>query len=117
MSLQTIVTKSPLPQKQKDTLLARLLNEGPTEDVLHEIKTALQSFIDSGFKELGAELDQNDPRIQTVNAQFDADVAEAQSQFEEEIENLKIDAAVAQAKANKSMDTIQIQNMKAKMAA
>ena len=41
----------------------------------------------------------------------------AQSEYEEELENLNIDAAVAQAKANRSLDVAQAGAMKAGLAA
>jgi hypothetical protein len=117
MSLHTIITNSPLSREQKDDFLARLDSEGQTSALLAEIKDALQEFIDSGFKDLGVELDQDDPRVKAANAQFDAAVADAQQEFEENMENVTIDAAVLQAKANKAIDTMQINAMKAQMGA
>ncbi len=117
MSLQTIITNSPLEKKEKDALLKRLETEGATEAVLADIKASLQAFIDSGFKELGVTADMSDPRAKAIQAEFDEQVSRAQSELEEELENLNIDAAVAQAKANKALDGIQAGAMKASLAA
>lgn len=117
MSLQTIVSSSPLAQEEKDFLLQRLEMEGATPDVVASIKEALQEYIDAGFKTLGVELDPNDPKVQAAQQQFDEDVAAAEAEYNEEMENLTIDAAVAQAKANKAIDNIQASGIKAQMAA
>lgn len=117
MSLQTIVSDSPLAQEEKDFLLQRLELEGATPDVVASIKEALQEYIDAGFKTLGVALDPNDPKVQSVQQQFEADVAAAEAEYNEELENITIDAAVAQAKANKAIDGIQVSAIKAEMAA
>lgn len=117
MSLQTIIINSPLETKAKDALLKRLEAEGATEAVLADIKASLQEFIDSGFKELGVTADMNDPRAKAIQAEFDEQVAQAQTEYAEELENLNIDAAVAQAKANRALDVVQVNAMKAGLAA
>ena len=117
MSLQTIVSGSPLAQEEKDFLLQRLEMEGATPDVVASIKAALQEYIDAGFKTLGVAIDPNDPKVQAVQQQFDQDVAAAEAEYNEEMENLTIDAAVAQAKANKAIDGVQAGAIKAQMAA
>ncbi len=117
MSLQTIIINSPLEKKDKDALLKRLETEGASESVLADIKSALQGFIDSGFKELGVAADMNDPRAKAIQTEFDEQVAQAQAEYEEEMENLNIDAAVAQAKANKALDAVQTDAIKAGLAA
>ena len=117
MSLQTIVSESPLAQEEKDFLLQRLEMEGATPDVVASIKAALQEYIDAGFKTLGVELDPNDPKVQAAQQQFDTDVATAEAEYNEELENLTIDAAVVQAKANKASDGVQASAIKAEMAA
>jgi len=116
MSLQTIISNSPLEQDEKDFLLQRLDMEGATPEVIASIKTALQEFIDSGFKDLGVAVDPNDPKAQSISDQFKEGVAAAEAEYNEEMENLSIDAAVIQAKTNKTIDTIQINAMKASMA-
>lgn len=115
MSLQTIISNSPLEQDEKDFLLQRLEMEGATPEVITAIKAALQDFIDSGFKDLGIALDPNDPKVQSISDQFKAGVAAAEAEYNEEMENLAIDGAVIQAKANKAIDAIQINAMKAGM--
>lgn len=117
MSLQTIVSGSPLKQEEKDYLLQRLEMEGATPDVVASIKAALQEYIDAGFKTLGVELDPNDPKVQAVQQEFEAGVAAAEAEYNEELENLTIDAAVTQAKANKAIDGLQAHALKAQMAA
>jgi hypothetical protein len=61
MSLQTIISNSPLEKKAKDALLKRLETEGATDSVLADIKASLKEFIDSGFKELGVTADEQKP--------------------------------------------------------
>lgn len=117
MSLQTIISKSPLSDEDKNALLDRLQEEGATQEVLTAIKASLQEFIDSGFKQLGVEVDPNDPRMKAANDDFNTEIAAAEAEYNEEMENLSIDAAVIQAKANKALDSIQINAMKSQMAA
>ncbi len=117
MSLQTILTDAPIAEDVKAGLLARLDDEGATPDVIKAIKDALQEYIDTGFKTLGIELDPNDPKVKAAQQQFNADVAEAEAEYTEEMENLSIDAAVVQAQANKNLDTMQADALKAQMAA
>jgi hypothetical protein len=116
MSLQTIVSNSPLADDVKEALLTELLTDGATDDVVAKIKDALQEYIDSGFKVLGVEADPNDPKVKAAQAAFDEEISAAEAEYNEEMENLSIDAAVIQAKANKDIDTMQISAMKAQMA-
>ncbi len=117
MSLQTILTDAPIAEDVKAELLARFTNEGATPDVVAAIKAALQEYIDTGFKTLGIELDPNDPQVKAAQQQFDTDVAAAEAEYTEEMENLSIDAAVVQAQANKALDTMQADALKAQMTA
>lgn len=116
MSLQTIVTGSPLTQDEKDFLLQRLELEGATPDVVAAIKAALQEYIDAGFKTLGVALDPNDPKVQAIQQQFEEDLAAAQSEFTEELENASIDAAIVQAQAGRKLDALQAGAVKMQMA-
>ncbi len=117
MSLQTIVTNAPLDEDVKQALLERLEEEGATDDVIAAIKAALQEHIDAGFKTLGIEVDPNDPVIQKAGADFTKAVTQASTTFEEKMEDLSIDGAVAQAKANKKLETIQVQAIRAQLTA
>ncbi len=116
MSLQTILTDAPIADDVKAELLARLSEEGATPDVVAAIKTALQEYIDAGFKTLGIELDPNDPQVQAAQKQFDTDVAAAEAEYTEEMENLSIDAAVVQAQGNKALDGLQASALKAQLS-
>lgn len=116
MSLQTIVQDAPIAENEKKNLLDRIAREGSTPEVVTAVREALQSYIDSGFKALGVEPDPNDPKVQAIADQLNADIDEIEAGFEEELENLNIDAAVAQAKANKTLDSVEAQALKAKMA-
>lgn len=107
MSLQTILTDAPIAEDVKAELLERLDAEGATPDVVAAIKSALQEYIDAGFKTLGIELDPNDPKVQAAQKQFDDDVAAAEAEYTEEMENLAIDAAVVQVQGNKALDGLQ----------
>lgn len=117
MSLQTIVSNAPLADDIKEYLLTKLLADGPTEEVVTEIKDALQAYIDSGFKTMGIQIDPNDPAVKAANDEFTREVEDAKAEYEEEMENLTIDAAVIQAKANKDIDAMQADALKAQMAA
>lgn len=117
MSLQTIVTNAPLDEEVKSLLLERLEEEGPTDDVIASIKAALQEHIDAGFKTLGISVDPNDPVIQKAEEEFTETVQKAEAEFNEKMEDLSIDAAVAQAKANKQLDALQVQAIRAQLAA
>jgi hypothetical protein len=117
MSLQTIVQNAPLDPKTKQSLLDQIANDGDTPETRAVVKDALQDYIDAGFKKLGVELDANDPKVQTVTNQLNAAMNDAENELNEELENLNIDAAVAQAKANKALDGIQVGAMKANLAA
>lgn len=117
MSLQTIVTNSPLTQDEKDFLLQRLELEGSTPEVIAAIKEALQEYIDTGFKSLGVTLDPNDPQVQATQQKFQEEVAAAEAEYNEQMENIAIDAAVLQARANKSIDGVQADLVKASIAA
>jgi len=117
MSLQTIVSESPLSAEDKKELLQRLELEGATPDVVAAIKAALQDYIDSGFKTLGIEPDPNDPRIQAIQSKLEQDIAAVHDEYTEELENLSIDAAVAQAQGNKKVEKLQVDLVKMQMAA
>ncbi len=116
MSLQTIVSNAPLAEDVKERLLTKLLSDGATEDVVAEIKYELQAYIDAGFKTMGVEVDAQDPRVKAANDAFTKEIAAAQAEYNEEIEDLNIDAAVIQASANKDIDAIQADALKAQMA-
>jgi len=117
MSLQTIITDSPLSAEDKKALLDRLQSEGATADVVGSIKEALQEYIDAGFKTLGIEADPNDPGVVAAQKHFDEEVASAEAEYNEEVENATIDAAVVQAQANKAIEGLEVDTIKAKMAA
>lgn len=117
MSLQTIISSSPLSDTDKKALLNRLQTEGATPDVVGSIKEALQEYIDAGFKTLGVEVDPNDPGVAAAQKHFDDEVASAEAEYNEEVENATIDAAVVQAQANKAIEGLEVDTIKAKMAA
>ena len=117
MSLQTIVSNSPLPDDIKERLLTKLLSDGATDEVVAEIKDALQEYIDAGFKTMGVTADPNDPKVKAAQQAFDEEISAAEAEYNEEMENLSIDAAVIQAKANKDLDTVHIQTLKSGLAA
>lgn len=117
MSLQTILQKAPLATKTKQTLLNRIAEEGETAEVTQAVKDALQEYIDSGFKTLGVAADPNDPTIASITSTLNNELDAIENELQETLENLSIDAAVTQAKANKMIDTAGIAGMKAKMAA
>lgn len=117
MSLQTIVQNAPLDPKVKQGLLAQLANDGDTPETRAIVKDALQEYIDAGFKKLGVELDPNNPKVQAVTNQLNSALDDAENELQEELENLNVDAAVAQAKANRSLDGLQAGAMKASLAA
>ena len=117
MSLQTIVSSSPLSDADKKALLNRLQTEGATLDVVGSIKEALQEYIDAGFKTLGIEADPNDPGVVAAQKHFDEEVASAEAEYNEEIENAAIDAAVVQAQMNKVIENLEVDTIKTKMAA
>ncbi len=116
MSLQTIVTNAPLAEDVRAYLLERIEKEGATADVLATVKEALQAYIDAGFKSEGIEVNAKDPVVVTAQQAFAEEVAEATAEFTEETENLAIDAAVEQAKANKALDRLQANTVRAQMA-
>lgn len=117
MSLQTIVTNAPLAEDVRAYLLERIEKEGATEDVLATVKEALQAYIDAGFKAEGVVIDNDHPTVVAAQQTFAEEVADATAEFTEETENLAIDAAVEQAKANKALDRLQAGAVKAQMAA
>lgn len=117
MSLQTIVQNAPLDPKVKQGLLDQIANDGDTPETRAVVKDALQEYIDAGFTTLGVELDANDPKVQAVTTQLNASLDEAEAELNEDLENANIDAAVAQAKANKALDGIQASAMRASLAA
>lgn len=117
MSLQTIVQNAPLDAGVKQGLLAQIANDGDTPETRAIVKDALQEYIDAGFKKLGVELDPNDPKVKAITDELNTAIDEAESELAEELENLNIDAAVAQARANKTLDGIQVDAMKANLAA
>ena len=117
MSLQTIISNAPLAEDVKERLLTKLLTDGATADIVAEIKDELQAYIDAGFKTLGVQPDPNDPKVKAAQKEFDDEVAAATAEYNEEMENLSIDAAVLQAKANKDIDSMQADAIKASIAA
>lgn len=117
MSLQTIVSNAPLADDVKAQLLARLAEEGNTEEVVAAIKVALQDHIESGFKALGVTLDPSDPQVKAIDDKFKAEVAAAEKDYNDKMDDLSIDAAVIQAQANKEIDTVQAKMVKEKMMA
>jgi hypothetical protein len=117
MSLQTIISSSPLAEDQKEFLLQRLELEGATPAVITSIKESLQEYIDAGFKKLGVELDQNDSAVKAVQQKFQADITAAEAEYNEELENVSIDTAISQAKANKGLNAIQVDTIKASIGA
>ncbi|MEK7632831.1 MAG: hypothetical protein AAB473_03495 [Patescibacteria group bacterium] len=117
MSLQTIISSSPLSDADKKALLNRLQAEGATPDVVGSIKEALQEYIDAGFKTLGVEADPNNPSVISAQQHFDEEVASAEAEYNEDVENATIDAAVAQAQTNKAIEALEADTIKAKIAA
>ncbi|MFA6017940.1 MAG: hypothetical protein WCT28_01105 [Patescibacteria group bacterium] len=117
MSLQTIVQNAPLAADVKKMLLDRIASEGETPELTEDVKVALQDYIDAGFKTLGVELDPNDPKVQAVATELNEELDAVEEEYNEELENLNIDAAVAQAKGNRDIDGLEADAFKAKMAA
>ena len=109
-----LVQDSDLSDSTKSTWIARITEEGITQDVLDGLKEAFQSEIDAGFDKLGVDISNTAENKEKESAMI-ADVEKIQADLESKMNQHAQDMTNLQADASKAIDMLKAEELKAKM--
>lgn len=106
------ITDSDLSEEVKNALVARIEQEGLTEELLLDYKVALQEAIEKDLEDVGVVPDENDPVISTAKEELETAVKEANAEFAATMNELETKTKQLEQETVKQMDELEAEVVK-----